>query len=55
MSTAESGFYKCVSRGLSDDPSVKIHSVELVVKKDWEDVWETDFEVFKDTIHAPKK
>ncbi|XP_032691470.1 uncharacterized protein LOC116854060 [Odontomachus brunneus] len=44
VSTAESGFYKCVSRGLSDESSFKIHSVELVVKKDWEDVWETDFE-----------
>ncbi|EFN82150.1 uncharacterized protein LOC105185375 [Harpegnathos saltator] len=44
VSTAESGFYKCVSRGLFDESSFKIHSVELVVKKDWEDVWETDFE-----------
>ena len=44
VSTAEAGFYKCVSIGLTD-PSFKIQSVELVVKKDWEEVWETDREV----------
>lgn len=43
-STAESGFYKCVSRGIKDNSAINIHVVELVVKKDWEDVWENDFE-----------
>lgn len=44
VSTAESGFYKCVSRGIKDNSAINIHVVELVVKKDWEDVWENDFE-----------
>jgi hypothetical protein len=44
VSTAEAGFYKCVSKGLTD-PSFNIQGVELVVKRDWEDVWETDKEV----------
>jgi hypothetical protein len=44
VSTAEAGFYKCVSKGLTD-PSFNIQGVELVVKKDWEEVWETDTEV----------
>jgi len=44
VSTAEAGFYKCVSIGLAD-PSYNVQSVELVVKKDWEEVWETDKEV----------
>lgn len=43
VSTAEAGFYKCVSKGLTD-PSFNIQGVELVVKKDWEEVWETDTE-----------
>lgn len=45
VSTAESGFYKCVSRGIEDNSAINIHVVELVVKKDWEDVWENDFEL----------
>lgn len=44
VSTAESGFYKCVSRGIQDTSAINIHVVELIVKKDWEDVWENDFE-----------
>ncbi|XP_029050166.1 uncharacterized protein LOC114879403 isoform X1 [Osmia bicornis bicornis] len=44
VSTAESGFYKCVSKGVSDQSAINIHVVELIVKKDWEDVWENDFE-----------
>jgi hypothetical protein len=44
VSTAEAGFYKCVSIGLTD-LSYNIQSVELVVKKDWEELWETDKEV----------
>lgn len=45
VSTAESGFYKCVSKGISDHSAINIHVVELIVKKDWEDVYENDFEV----------
>ncbi|XP_076619800.1 uncharacterized protein LOC143341079 isoform X1 [Colletes latitarsis] len=44
VSTAESGFYKCASKGISDHSTINIHVVELIVKKDWEDVWENDFE-----------
>jgi hypothetical protein len=44
VSTAEAGFYKCVSIGLTN-PSFNVQGVELVVKKDWEEVWETDKEV----------
>jgi hypothetical protein len=44
VSTAEAGFYKCFSKGLTD-PSLTVQGVELVVKKDWEEVWETDTEV----------
>ncbi|XP_031838944.1 uncharacterized protein LOC116429770 isoform X2 [Nomia melanderi] len=44
VSTAESGFYKCISKGIADHSSINIHVVELIVKKDWEDVWENDFE-----------
>ncbi|XP_015184979.1 PREDICTED: uncharacterized protein LOC107070932 isoform X1 [Polistes dominula] len=44
VSTAEAGFYKCISRGLNDHSSVNVHVVELIVKKNWEDVWENDFE-----------
>ncbi|XP_076249576.1 uncharacterized protein LOC143188925 isoform X2 [Calliopsis andreniformis] len=44
VSTAESGFYKCISRGIKDHSAINIHVVELIVKKDWEDVWENDFE-----------
>ncbi|XP_072761650.1 uncharacterized protein [Anoplolepis gracilipes] len=44
VSTAESGFYKCISKGLFDDSKFKIHSVELIVKNDWEHLWENDFE-----------
>ncbi|KAJ4450878.1 uncharacterized protein [Periplaneta americana] len=41
VSTSEAGFYKCVSKGLTD-PSFNVQAVELIVKKDWEEVWETD-------------
>lgn len=44
VSTAESGFYKCISRGIADNSVINVHAVELIVKKDWEDVWENDFE-----------
>lgn len=43
-STAESGFYKCISRGLLDNSAINIRAVELVVRRDWEDAWENDFE-----------
>ncbi|KAJ9598024.1 hypothetical protein L9F63_026868, partial [Diploptera punctata] len=43
VSTAESGFYKCVSKALTNR-SLNIQSVELIVKKDWEEVWENDTE-----------
>lgn len=45
MSTAESGFYKCISKGLIDESKLKMNSIELIVKNDWEQVWENDFEV----------
>jgi len=45
VSTIESGFYKCISKGLVDDSQFKVHSVELIVKNDWKELWETDFEV----------
>jgi len=44
VSTAEAGFYRCVSIALTE-PSFNVQGVELVVKKDWEEVWETDKEV----------
>ncbi|XP_011296762.1 uncharacterized protein [Fopius arisanus] len=44
VSTTESGLYKCVSRGLNDHSAINIETVELVVTKDWEDVWENDYE-----------
>ncbi|XP_020280665.1 uncharacterized protein LOC109853201 [Pseudomyrmex gracilis] len=44
VSTSESGFYKCFAKDLFDDSRLKIHSVELIVKNDWEQLWETDFE-----------
>ncbi|XP_017891271.1 uncharacterized protein LOC108631673 isoform X1 [Ceratina calcarata] len=44
VSSAESGFYKCISKGIYDTSAINIHVVELIVKKDWEDVWENDFE-----------
>ncbi|XP_012054325.1 PREDICTED: uncharacterized protein LOC105617378 [Atta cephalotes] len=43
-STAESGFYKCFSKGLFDDSQLKVHSIELIVTNDWEQLWENDFE-----------
>jgi len=43
VSTAESGFYKCFSKGLFDS-QLKVHSVELMVTNDWEQLWENDFE-----------
>ncbi|XP_047121605.1 uncharacterized protein LOC124805167 [Schistocerca piceifrons] len=43
VSSAESGFYRCVSKSLHD-PAYNIKSVELVVRKDWEDVYENDYE-----------
>lgn len=45
MSTKEAGFYKCVSRGINDHSAINVHTIELIVKKDWEDVWENDYEV----------
>lgn len=44
VSTSEAGFYKCVSRALAaaDPANIKIDNVELIVKKDWEEVYETD-------------
>ncbi|XP_012279703.1 uncharacterized protein LOC105699365 [Orussus abietinus] len=44
VSTTESGFYKCISRGIMDNSAINIHVIELIVKKDWEEVWENDFE-----------
>ncbi|XP_011641159.1 uncharacterized protein LOC105429710 isoform X1 [Pogonomyrmex barbatus] len=44
VSSAESGFYKCFSKGLFDDSQLKVHSVELIVTNDWEQLWENDFE-----------
>ncbi|KAF4523083.1 hypothetical protein B566_EDAN003095 [Ephemera danica] len=40
-STADSGYYKCVSKGIKE-PNFFILPVELVVKKDWEILWESD-------------
>ncbi|XP_034239894.1 uncharacterized protein LOC117644487 [Thrips palmi] len=44
VSTSEAGFYKCVSRALAaaDPANIKIDNVELIVKKDWEEVYEDD-------------
>ncbi|XP_033216516.1 uncharacterized protein LOC117172564 [Belonocnema kinseyi] len=42
VSTAESGFYKCVSRGIRDNSAINIHVVELVVQKEMN--LESDFE-----------
>ncbi|XP_015126142.1 uncharacterized protein LOC107047813 isoform X2 [Diachasma alloeum] len=44
VSSKEAGFYKCVSRGVNDHSAINIHTVELVVTRDWEDVWENDYE-----------
>ncbi|KAL6428080.1 hypothetical protein ACFW04_008449 [Cataglyphis niger] len=44
VSTAESGFYKCIAKGILDESKFNIHSVELIVKNDWEQLWENDFE-----------
>ncbi|XP_012164559.1 uncharacterized protein LOC126915516 isoform X1 [Bombus affinis] len=44
VSTAESGFYKCFSKGISDRSNITSNTIELIVKKDWEDLWENDFE-----------
>ncbi|XP_046431702.1 uncharacterized protein [Neodiprion pinetum] len=44
VSTAESGFYKCISRGINDESVISMETVELIVTRDWEDVWENDFE-----------
>ncbi|XP_052122011.1 uncharacterized protein LOC113215924 [Frankliniella occidentalis] len=45
VSTSEAGFYKCVSRAVSADPAnIKIENVELIVRKDWEEVYEDDTE-----------
>ncbi|CAL1683474.1 unnamed protein product [Lasius platythorax] len=44
VSTAESGFYKCFSRGLLNESQFKINSIELIVKNDWEHLWENDYE-----------
>ncbi|KAG8224831.1 hypothetical protein J437_LFUL002278 [Ladona fulva] len=39
----EGGAYMCVSQNLVNS-SIYIRPVELVVKQDWEEVWETDYE-----------
>lgn len=52
MSTAESGFYKCISKGLFDESQLKINSIELIVKNDWEHLWENDYEVPLDTKYV---
>lgn len=46
VSSSEAGFYKCVSRALAaaDPANIKIDNVELIVKKDWEEVYEDDTE-----------
>ncbi|KAJ1525733.1 hypothetical protein ONE63_008941 [Megalurothrips usitatus] len=45
VSTAEAGFYKCVSRSVAAGAAnLRIENVELIVKKDWEDVYENDAE-----------
>nr|CAD7576623.1 unnamed protein product [Timema californicum] len=43
VSTAEAGFYKCISKGI-EGSDLSIKSVELVVKKDWDEVYENDYE-----------
>ncbi|XP_066998821.1 uncharacterized protein [Anabrus simplex] len=43
ISSTEAGFYTCVSKGLAN-AAFNSKSVELVVKKDWEDVYENDYE-----------
>ncbi|XP_063978747.1 uncharacterized protein LOC135163323 isoform X2 [Diachasmimorpha longicaudata] len=44
VSSKQAGYYKCVSKGINDHASINIHTVELVVTRDWEDVWENDYE-----------
>lgn len=41
VTTNDAGPYKCVSKGLKV-PNFYIKSVDLVVKKDWEELWESD-------------
>nr|CAD7443013.1 unnamed protein product [Timema bartmani] len=43
VSTAEAGFYKCISKGI-EGSDLSIKSVELIVKKDWDEVYENDYE-----------
>lgn len=45
VSTAESGFYKCVARGIEDASAINVHIIELVVSKAWEKMEEIDYEV----------
>lgn len=46
VSTTEQGFYKCVSKPIASGATgLKIENVELLVKKDWEEVYEDDTEV----------
>ncbi|KAK0086581.1 hypothetical protein PV325_002890 [Microctonus aethiopoides] len=44
VSTKESGFYKCISKGILDHSSINVHVIELVVKKEWEETIENNFE-----------
>ncbi|XP_008479171.1 uncharacterized protein LOC103515998 isoform X3 [Diaphorina citri] len=41
VSTQEKGIYTCISKHL-DNPTMSAKSVELIVKKDWENVYEED-------------
>ncbi|KAK7790645.1 hypothetical protein R5R35_006538 [Gryllus longicercus] len=42
ISSTESGMYTCVSKALENDSSFNSKSVEVIVRKDWEELYETD-------------
>jgi len=44
VSTAESGFYQCVSYSVLPPKTHKVRKVELIVRRDWEDEYEDDTE-----------
>ncbi|XP_011501976.1 PREDICTED: uncharacterized protein LOC105365493 [Ceratosolen solmsi marchali] len=44
VSMAESGFYKCISRGIKDKSAININVVKLIVKKDIQVLVENSFE-----------
>lgn len=44
VSTTESGIYQCITKAIGGH-TLKVKGVELVVKRDWEETFETDPEV----------